>query len=696
MKNALWIVENDHLAATIKSFTPEGLVIAVERGVIKWSDHSTRDFCQLSHPEFDPNNKSLAAQLLDAAKQSPCVYIAFMPDMQGSAFFTAMQHFLSEVAKCHPVACETWTKTNLKEINPGFKHWEKASVLYHNFNLLFHSRIGQNLARMTNELHWLQAFALLVLKHKQRTVSQNVDPFTIQTTVKGKNCRSVLVHLQRFREKPVRIRSEQEAKAIIVALKEQTPIVSVLEKEESFQYPQPLLTTASLVELTEQLWQWTPQYTLDVAESLYLAQDKKGGLISFPYAQRSSMPEAEHLEWRQLVFLDYGNDYLGELSNGQDKRFLPWESQAIRPVRTTLLNRQQRERLSDPQQRLYHLIRQKTIAAHMKPAVFNHQNVSISAGDFVLTLSSREYIQRGFLQVDQTSALATQSCPAMGLHEPLQWQSISLNDHHQHVVFSAANLYAALVESGIHPQRPVKGIVESLMKKDLVDQNEFGLFLTERGAVATEHLQQFAGHLLTPSWAQEFEEYIRKVALGRKKVEAVTSILDKNIITPDSDKLLSRNRVCPLCNAPLLVGNKFVQCQNYPEQCDYMQQIDPSRPQCPHCGKLLVVRKGKFGRFFACPGYPDCQHTEPFALGIKCPKPDCNGMIIERTGKSHQIFYGCSQFPGCEFILFEKPVDQSCSHCGYPILVYKANGQKSDLVCPECHKAHIAQETKVV
>ncbi|MBD3376371.1 hypothetical protein GF406_15155 [candidate division KSB1 bacterium] len=695
MKNALWIVENDHLAATIKSLTPDGLVIAVEGGMIKWPDHTTRDLDPLSHPEFDPNNENLAAQLLDAAKRSPRVFIAFMPDMYGSAFFVAMQHFLGNVAKCHPVACESWTKANLKTNDPGFKHWKKASVVYTYFDELFNTRIGKNLVRLTDELHWLQAVALLLLKNKQRTVSQNVDPFTIQTTLKGKNCHSVLAHLQRFGEKPVRIRSVQEAKAIIVALKEQTPVVSALEKKESFQHPHPLLTTASLVELTEHLWQWTPQYTLDVAESLYLAQDKKGGLISFPYTQRSLIPETEHLEWRQLVFLDYGNDYLGDLNNRQDKRFFPWESQAIRPSRTALLNRQQRERLSDPQQRLYNLIRQKTIAAHIKPAVCTHQNTSIRAGDFLLTLSTLEYTRRGFLQVDQTSALATQSCPVVGLHEPLQWQNLSLDDHNHPTTFSAANLYAALFESGIHPQRPVKGLVESLMKNDLVDQNESGLFLTERGAVVTEHLQQFAGNLLTPSWAQEFEEHIRKVAMGRKKAETVLSILDKNIAKPDKDKLVSGNRVCPLCNAPLLVGNTFVQCQNYPEQCDYMQQVDPSRPQCPHCGKLLVVRKGKFGRFFACPGYPDCQHTEPFALGIKCPKPDCNGMIIERTGKSHKRFYGCSQFPGCEFILFEKPVDQSCSHCGYPLLVHKANGSPSDLVCPECNKVHIAQETRV-
>jgi hypothetical protein len=103
MKNALWIVENDHLAATIKSLIPEGLVIAIDAGAIKWPEHKTGDFYLSSYPELDLNNDSLAAQLVDAAKQSDLVFIASAPDAHGLSFFVAMEHFLGEVAKCHPV-----------------------------------------------------------------------------------------------------------------------------------------------------------------------------------------------------------------------------------------------------------------------------------------------------------------------------------------------------------------------------------------------------------------------------------------------------------------------------------------------------------------------------------------------------------------------------------------------------------------
>jgi DNA topoisomerase-1 len=161
-----------------------------------------------------------------------------------------------------------------------------------------------------------------------------------------------------------------------------------------------------------------------------------------------------------------------------------------------------------------------------------------------------------------------------------------------------------------------------------------------------------------------------------------------------SDLLEKTDEKCEKCGRTMVArwgrNGRFLACSGYPE-CKNTKPIEEAEPpqstdeKCEKCGNEMVIKTGRFGKFLACSNYPTCKNTRPISLGIKCPKDKCNGEIIARRSKKGRLFYGCTKYPECDFVNWNKPVNKTCSNCKNNYLVEKYSKAKGNfLQCPEC------------
>jgi DNA topoisomerase-1 len=170
------------------------------------------------------------------------------------------------------------------------------------------------------------------------------------------------------------------------------------------------------------------------------------------------------------------------------------------------------------------------------------------------------------------------------------------------------------------------------------------------------------------------------------------------------DSLLeSTDEECPLCGKKLVVKwgrlGRYMACEDYPE-CRFTKTADKDtdhiEEKCELCGREMIVRAGRFGRFVACSGYPQCKNSKPFKIGMKCPKDECDGDVIERKSRRGSLFYGCSRYPDCDFISSHRPVPKTCPTCGNNFLQKRYTQAKGEhLKCPKCKDEFAEDMTRV-
>jgi len=149
---------------------------------------------------------------------------------------------------------------------------------------------------------------------------------------------------------------------------------------------------------------------------------------------------------------------------------------------------------------------------------------------------------------------------------------------------------------------------------------------------------------------------------------------------------------CPKCGKDLVVkwgrNGRFIACTGYPD-CRFTKPLNEEKVEtqetCDKCGSPMVVKTGRFGRFLACSRYPDCKSTKPFSIGVKCPREGCPGTLVEKRSGKGKIFFGCSAYPACNFATWYRPIQKPCEKCGHPFLERRASKKKGAyLLCPQC------------
>jgi DNA topoisomerase-1 len=400
--------------------------------------------------------------------------------------------------------------------------------------------------------------------------------------------------------------------------------------------------------------------------------------------------------------------------------------EAIRPTSVFNTPEKVKPHLSVEQQALYQLIWQRFVASQMAQALINQISLSIKAGSYLFTAGGSTVKFPGFMALymsvdEEIASQSEQSQPK--LPELSQGTVLKLNqlEPRQHFTmppprFSEASLVKELEENGIGRPSTYASILSTIRGKGYVDLVKGYFRPNELGFIVNDLLVKNFPEIFDVEFTAKMEENLDQVESEKiNLLEALTRFYRpfKKDLESASDGMLSVKGVgmptdlnCPECSKPLRIkvgkNGHFLACSGYPE-CTYSRdytrdekgRIQPvehpeeevTDKQCEKCGMPMVVKRGRYGDFIACSGYPECKNTLSLnsngsgkAIGVSCPQENCGGEIVERSSKRGKLFYGCNRFPECTFATWDKPIGRECPACGANFLVEKTTKKQGTFV----------------
>jgi DNA topoisomerase-1 len=496
--------------------------------------------------------------------------------------------------------------------------------------------------------------------------------------------------------------------------------------------PAPFITSTLQQEAAKRL-RFHAKRTMMLAQKLYegieLGPEGRVGLITYMRTDSTRLSEAAVGEVRRYIYENYGKEYLPHdarlfkrVKGSQDAH------EAIRPTSMKHSPKTIKKYLEGELYELYELIWNRFLACQMSPATFEQMTVDVLGGDYLFRATDSTPLFRGFLQVyddmveesekpengDPVSKLPAHLREA----EPLALSNLLPNQHFTKPQprYSESTLVKELESLGIGRPSTYALIVDTILARKYVEQRERRLYPTELGHAVNRILVQHFPHLFNVSFTARMEEELDTIASGKQSYRKVMEdfyhpfIKDLEGVEKKSGAIKKSlqektDEVCELCGKPMIIkwgrNGRFMACSGYPtcrntkplphEQENNKQHVGM---KCEVCGGEMVVKGGKFGAFLGCSNYPTCTNTKPLSIGVQCPKCK-DGYVIERKTKRKRVFYGCSRYPDCDFASWDKPVARTCDTCGNSYMVQKYTQTRGEyLVCPSC-KAEVAKEETV-
>jgi DNA topoisomerase-1 len=536
--------------------------------------------------------------------------------------------------------------------------------------------------------------------------------------------------LFRIDDNEPRIGDATTAEGYVNDIKKQSYIIADLQKKPVKRNPPAPFITSTLQQEAARRLRFHAKRTMMLAQKLYegvdLGEEGRVGLITYMRTDSTRLSEDAVKEVREYIYSNYGKEYLPHEARLYKKGKSSQDAhEAIRPTSAKHTPKAVKKHLDKEMYELYELIWNRFVACQMSSAVFEQITVDVRGGDYLFRATDSLPMFRGFLQVyDDTideNDKQNDADPVSKLP-----QNLRLNDRasltnllpNQHFTkpparFTESNLVKELEALGIGRPSTYALIVDTIQARKYVEQRERRLYPTDLGIAVNRILVQHFPHLFNVQFTARMEEELDTIAEGKQTYQKVMEDfyhpfikdvegVDKKSAAIKKSLQEKTDEVCELCGKPVIIkwgrNGRFMACSGYPT-CKNTKPLPGEQQQTAHmagmkceiCGAAMLVKGGKFGAFMGCSNYPTCKNTKPISIGVQCPR--CHdGYVIERKTKRKRVFYGCSRYPDCDFASWDKPVDQKCDTCGSPYMVLKYTQTRGEyLLCPSC-KAEVAKQ----
>ena len=519
---------------------------------------------------------------------------------------------------------------------------------------------------------------------------------------------------------------EEEARAYEAELKDAAYTVADVRKREVRQRPAAPFTTSTLQQEAGRKLRFTAQRTMSVAQQLYegLAVGSEGsvGLITYMRTDSTQVADTAVQEARQFIRGKYGKEYLPDKPRSYRTRTKAAQEahEAIRPTSIARTPESLKDHLSAEQFRLYGLIWSRMLASQMADARSDATTVDIDAAckpqsggeagrvfNFRATGSVLKF--PGFRTLylegkDEGDAEEnSNSLPELAPGDSLNCQQLEANQHFTQPPprFTEATLVKAMEERGIGRPSTYAPTIGVLLARNYVTKENNSLHPTQLGATVSDLLTQFFTGIMNPDFTAQMEEKLDEVSQGERDWVPMLQefygpfaqdLLNANEnmprVKPDDE---ATDEVCENCGLPMVIKTgrfgRFMACTGYP-QCRTTRQIKEDGAEataadvetdevCEQCGKPMVLKTGRYGQFVACSNYPTCKNTHPMKTGAACPR--CDGDLVER-GSRRGVFFGCSNYPDCKYTSNKRPLPDPCPEC-QGLMVVERDGSHSCTVC---------------
>jgi DNA topoisomerase-1 len=582
---------------------------------------------------------------------------------------------------------------------------------------------------------------------------------------------------QDIKKNEILIGDEAKAKEIVAEAEQQAYSVADVTTKERKRNAVPPFITSKLQQEASRKLSFAVKKTMMLAQKLYegveLGAEGAVGLITYMRTDSTRVSDAALAEVRDFIGAQYGANYLPERAvHYRSKKDAQDAHEAIRPTDVTRTPDSMAKYLNKEELKLYRLIWQRFVASQMTAAIFDQTTIDIVAGRFMFRATGSVQKFDGFLKVYQEGRdekteddeEAERKLPLVEKGEALKLNSIAPEQHFTEPPprFTEATLVKILEEKGIGRPSTYAAIMTTILDREYVEKHEGRFHPTALGTTVNDLLVASFNDLFNESYTARMEQELDEIEEGKLKWTAALhefyEKFAKDLKTAEHEmraakqQAIPTDEICENCGSPMVIKfgrfGQFLACSNYPE-CRTTREINKpttsaveansstsassskasagnragdaeEAEECELCGKPMALKRGRFGQFLGCTGYPECRNIRKIAksgqpapapvpldekcpvdgaqlvlrhgrfgefiscsnypkcsyikretTGVACPRPGCRGEIVVKKSKRGKAFYGCSEYPKCDAVFWDKPVAEQCPKCNAPFLLEK-------------------------
>ncbi|AEG14582.1 DNA topoisomerase I [Desulfofundulus kuznetsovii DSM 6115] len=473
--------------------------------------------------------------------------------------------------------------------------------------------------------------------------------------------------LYKIGDKKAEIKNQAQIEEILKELKGVSYRVVKITRREKTRQPAPPFTTSSLQQEAYRKLNFTARKTMMVAQQLYegLELGKEGpvGLVTYIRTDSTRVAVQAQMDARAYIQEKFGPGYVPEKPRQVAARGRAQDAhEAIRPTAVEREPEAIKQYLTPDQYKLYKLIWSRFVASQMSPAIIETTSIDITGGHYTFRAAGSVVKFPGFTRVyvesrDDETKEEEGVLPALSEGEALEVKSLTPKQHFTQPPprYTDATLVKALEEKGIGRPSTYAPILETIIKRGYVVREKKQLVPTELGMVVVDLLKKHFPDIIDVEFTAQMEESLDRIEEG--EMDWVRVIQD--FYGPFQETL---------ARAEEEIGQVTV-------------SDEVSEEICEQCGRNMVVKMGRYGKFLACPGFPECRNTRPLLEPTGVPCPQCKGELVVRRSKKGRKFYGCSRYPDCDFVVWDEPSGEKCPRCGGILVIKKGRGEQEELEC---------------
>lgn len=677
----LVIVESPAKAKTIKKYLGDGYEVIASMGHIRDLPEKrlSVDIKNGFKPKYDiiKGKEKLAAELKDLAKKSDGVLLATDPDREGEAISWHLAYLLGlELDDKNRVTFNEITKTGVTEGMNNPRCIDIDLVNAQQARRILDRLVGYKLSPFLSQkirrglsAGRVQSVAVRIIVDRENEIRafKPEEYWSIDSKLIPKGSRkSFPASFYGDENGKIKITSGEQAQAILDELENESFTVGKVKHGRRKRSPAPPFITSTLQQEASRKLGFQSKRTMKVAQELYEGVEVEGmgavGLITYMRTDSLRLSDDAINAASQFITQKWGEKYLPaktrkfkSRANAQDGH------EAIRPTMVELEPSKIKSSLTSDQYKLYKIIWERFIACQMADCIHKTTQADILAGKYIFKASGYKVDFDGFtvlyVEGKDTDEENEQELPQLEEGLALRVKEIVPNQHFTQPPprFTEATLIKALEEYGIGRPSTYAATITTITSREYVKREAKTLVPTELGEVMTKLMKERFPKIVNVKFTAQMENDLDTVEGGENDW---VNLLET--FYSDFDKTLKK-------------------AKEEMEGVKIQLEEDKTDLVCEKCGRQMVVKFGRYGKFIACPGYPECKNIKKFVVEAGVPCPKCNGNVIVKKTKRGRVFYGCSNYPECDFVSWYLPTTEKCPNCG--AILYKKNGKKEKLFC---------------
>lgn len=446
------------------------------------------------------------------------------------------------------------------------------------------------------------------------------------------------------KQEKIEISSEDQVNEILKTIDKNKFKVDELKKGTKRRNPYLPYTTSTLQQDASRRLGFSTKKTMMIAQQLYEGVDVKGegtiGLVTYIRTDSTRISNDARLASEDYIKSNFGDDYLGKIRKTKNKKESQDAHEAIRPTLRLRNPEEVKDSLTKDQFKLYDLIFKRFLSSQMSQAIYDTFSISFLSNDNVFKTSGSKLKFEGFLKVyEDDRAEKEEDMPNLEENTVIKALDIEKKQHFTQAPprYTEASLIKTLEELGIGRPSTYAPTISTILSREYVEIENKVFSPTELGELVNELMEEHFENIVDKEFTADLEEQLDKVAEGETAWQNVIDgfYSDFRLVLEKADKEIEEMKI----------------------EDEVTDEI------CEKCGKNMVIKFGRFGKFLACPGYPDCKNTKAIVEKIDVECPECGGEIIKRKSKKRKVFYGCNNFPDCNFVSWTEPIKEKCPKC---------------------------------